>query len=422
MFFDDGRKWFEEKRSGLFIHYGLYSVHELHEQEEWRYSVPQEQYDKLIHEFDPRRLDPAEWLDAAESAGLEYLVLTAKHHDGFCLWNTAETNFNVMNSPFGKDIIALVAEECHRRDFPLVLYYSAVDWHHPAYPNLGRHHEIATDPSKHDLPAYVEFVKRQLTELFSNYGKIHGLWWDMNVPEYQDPSVNELVRRLQPGVIINNRGFGPGDFSTPERSFQSEATLPFVSATEACDCIGMSSWSYRADEDYHSLRSLERKCAVYTALGGNFLLGASPGRNGIYADKPKQILKAFGAWHKKVKPALTAPPCPGVVNAPNILCTGGGRELNLVLLEPANGETLFLPGLTETPVKAEILNTGETVEATMEPNVYTMKSPPMLRLRRLPCNRMNDEIQVIRLTFAGPVIHAADIKGETDRSGSVAKE
>ena len=421
MFFNDGRKWFEEKRSGMFVHYGLYAIHQLHEQEEWRYGVPHEKYVELIHEFDPPQFDPAGWIDAAQSAGLEYMVMTTKHHDGFCLWDTRETDYNVMNTPFGKDIIRLVADECHKRDFPLVLYYSVVDWNHPAYPNLGRHHEITTDPSKHDMPAYVEYVKRQLTELCTEYGKIHGLWWDMNVPEYQDPSVNELVRRLQPGIVINNRGFGPGDFSTPERSFQSEATLPFSSATEACECIGMCSWAYRADEDYHSVRKLERTCSIYTALGGNFLLGASPDRRGIYADKPKQILKSFGEWHRKVVSALTAPPCHGVVNAPNILCTGGGKELNLILIESVQGETLFLPGLTEVPVKAEILNTGETVDFTMEPNVYTMKMPPMLRLRRLPCDRMNDEIQVIRLTFAEPVIHASAVTGKQDRSGSVAQ-
>ena len=190
------------------------------------------------------KFNPAEWLDLAESAGMEYLVFTAKHHDGFCMWNTRGTDYNVMNTPYRRDVLGMLADECHKRAFPLVLYYSAVDWHQPNYPNLGRHHEITTDPAGHDMDAYMDFLKCQIRELCSNYGTIHGFWWDMNVPQHVDRSVNEMIRSLQPLAVINNRGYDEGDFSTPERNFQEDATIPFATPTEACESVGVNSWGY----------------------------------------------------------------------------------------------------------------------------------------------------------------------------------
>ena len=140
--FNDGRDWFFEKRFGLMVHWGIYSVGARHEQELQRMKTPVAVYESYARRFDPVKFDPAQWLDMAQEAGMEYLVFTTKHHDGFCMWDTAQTDYNIMHTPYGRDVVGLLAEECHKRNFPLVLYYSVVDWHHPAYPNLGRHHEI----------------------------------------------------------------------------------------------------------------------------------------------------------------------------------------------------------------------------------------------------------------------------------------
>ena len=409
------KHWFHEKRFGMFVHWGIYAVGGIHEQQQMRLHVPAAEYQKYAEQFNPVKFDPAQWLDLAQETGMEYLVFTAKHHDGFCLWDTKETDYNIMNTPYGKDVLRMLADECHKRNFPLEIYYSCVDWHHPAYPNIGRHHEIITDPRFYDMDAYMAFLKRQIRELCTNYGTIHGIWWDMNVSGWQDPSVAEMINSLQPQAVINNRGYGPGDFSTPERDFQAEAAYPFAKPTEACDSIGQNSWGYRRDEDYFSVRKLERQISLYTSLGGNFLLNAGPDETGCFPEKARSILSRIGKWHKPVAKALTAKPCYGLLKLPGILCTGEGRELNLIMLNPPAGESLRLRGLQWMPKKAILLNSGEALTVTHGPET----EPNTPALKHLPVDRMNDEIQVIRLEFEDDVIHPADTTVYEDKSGSV---
>lgn len=401
---DDPRNWFTKKRYGMFIHWGIYAVGGIHEQERWRYGTPEKIYESYMEKFDPGKFDPAQWLDMIQENGMEYLVFTAKHHDGFCMWDTKETSFNIMNTPYKKDIVGMLAEECHKRDFPLELYYSCVDWHHKAYPNLGRHHEIVTDPAFHNMEEYMDFLKRQIRELCSNYGKIHGIWWDMNVPEHREESVHELIHSLQPAAVINNRGYAEGDYSTPERNFLANGFLPFANLTEACDSVGMNSWAYRKDEDYFSVRKLEKQISLYTGLGGNFLLNAGPDETGCFPEKAKDILSRIGVWYKKTGKGLVSTPCPGVVKNASFICTGGGKKLYLIFLDPPAGETVNLEGFAVLPEKAVILNTGREVTATLEPMSYTLHGEKRLRLRDLPADEMNDEIYVIELTFAENVI------------------
>lgn len=268
--FGDLRDWFFEKRFGLFVHWGIYSVGERHEQELWRFGTPREEYERYAECFNPVNFNPRAWLDAAENAGMQYLVFTAKHHDGFCMWDTHETDFNIMNTPYRRDVLGMLADECHKRNFPLVIYYSAVDWHHPQYPNLGRHHEIVTAPEKHDMDAYMRFLKAQVRDYARTTERFTGSGGDMNVPKYVDDSVNEMIRNLQPAAVINNRGYGEGDFSTPERNFQENPTLPFAAPTEACDSIGVNSWGYRREEDYYSVYVLGTQDRVHSCVGRKF--------------------------------------------------------------------------------------------------------------------------------------------------------
>lgn len=402
--FNDARDWFLNKRFGLFIHWGIYSVGAVHEQELQRFGTSWEQYLGYMRRFDPEHFDPAQWLDLAQENGMEYLVFTTKHHDGFCMWDTRETDFNIMHTPFKKDILAMLAEECHKRKFPLELYYSIVDWHHPAYPNIGRHHEIKTDPAKHDKDRYLDFLKKQIRELCTNYGEIHGIWWDMNVAQWDEPSISAMIRELQPAALINNRGFGKGDYVTPERNYDGDPTVPFAAPTEACNSTGVNSWGYRRNEDYFTALALERQLASNMALGGNYLLNLGPKPDGSFPDEQIVLLRTLGDWYRKVSRALREPPCYGVLENKKIFCTGGGNTVNLIVTENLSSSTLYLEPLNILPEKAVLLNTGEEIEATLEHIVYRKGNPPILRLRNIPADHLNGEIPVFRLTFSDPVI------------------
>ena len=401
--FNDGRDWFLEKRFGLFIHWGLYAIHAIQEQEQQRYKVPADEYVKLINKFNPKAFDPDEWLDLAQDAGMEYMTFTSKHHDGFCLWDSKLTDFNVMNSPYGKDVVKMLADACHRRDFPLEIYYSVVDWHHPAYPNIGRHHEINTDPAHHDWEKYMEFLKGQVRELCSNYGEIHGIWWDMNVPSHKDPSVHEMIRRLQPKALINNRGFDEGDYTTPERDFDPEGANPddmaFKRPTEACQSVGVNSWGYRKDEDYFSVRYFMRNIDRTLAMGGNYLLNIGPDALGRIPARSKRILSGIGKWMRAVRGAFDAEPATGLFADRRLLATRRGGDVYVHCPEGLDCATINLRPFDRVPTSAILLNTGKPVDFTLDQIVYERGLPPALRLRGLDADKLEGAVPVFKLTF-----------------------
>ncbi len=140
--FGDGRDWFFEKRLGLFIHWGIYAVGGWHEQHMYRKRLSRAEYAPFLGQFNPVKFEPERWLDLAQEAGMGYLTFTCKHIDGFCMWDTRQTEYKVTRTPYGKDTLARLAEACHKRKFPLCLYYSCADMHHPNYPNAGRSYEL----------------------------------------------------------------------------------------------------------------------------------------------------------------------------------------------------------------------------------------------------------------------------------------
>lgn len=404
--FGDGRDWFFEKRFGLFLHWGLYAIHGWHEQEQWRGRVDRREYGKLQAQWNPVRYNPDEWLDLAEEVGMRYVCLTTKHHDGFCLWDTKQTDFNTMNTPYGKDIVGMLAEACHRRGFPLCLYYSCADWHHPNYPNQGRHHELP-GPLPGDEPdhaRYLEYLKAQVEELCTQYGEIHGFWWDMNVEKHVDPSINQRIRELQPKAVINNRGYDEGDFGTPERDYDqgADAPLTFERPTEACQSVGIESWGYRVDEDYYTDRHLQRSLDKYLARDANYLLNVGPTADGRIAEKPAAILKRLGKWYRSVRESFEGvEPASSLVANREVLLTRRGNTVYVHLYRDPVGEAVKLKPLAVAPRKATLLNTGEPVDFAVElvPSDH-VEHKPYLRLRGLPVNEWANAVLVVKLEFA----------------------
>jgi len=419
--FGDGRDWFFEKRFGMFVHWGIYAIPAWHEQHQWRSRVPRAEYVRLAEQWNPVKFDPNAWLDLLERAGMKYLCLTTKHHDGFCLWDTRETTFNTMRTPYRRDIVRMVADACHRRGIPLCLYYSIADWNHPNYPNQGRHHELPPQPGDQpDWDKYLEFLKAQVRELCTNYGEIHGFWWDMNVPKHVDRSINAMIRRLQPKAVINNRGFDEGDFGTPERDYDTVAAeaAAFDRPTEACQSVGMESWGYRKDEDYYTDRHLLRSIDRYLARGANYLLNVGPTAEGVIPEPAADILRRIGKWHAAVKESLEDVDLYShLTTNRNVLLTGRGQTLYVHLHKDPPGDAVKLRPIAAAPTRAVLLNDGRAVEWTIEmaPSDHA-EQRGYLRLRRLPVNEMSNTVLVVRLDFDRPLEELAAPKPDKTTS------
>jgi alpha-L-fucosidase len=403
--FGDGRDWFFEKRFGMFVHWGLYSIPAWHEQYQWRARIPRAEYIKLAGHWNPSKFNPEEWLDIMEMAGMKYITITTKHHDGFCLWDTKQTKFNTMNTPFKKDIIGMLSDACHKRKVPLCFYYSIADWNHPNYPNQGRHHELpGPEPGDNpDWDKYMEFLKAQVKELCTNYGIINGFWWDMNVPLYKDPSVNAMIRTLQPSAVINNRGFDEGDFGTPERDFDtaSAEAKTFDRPTEACQSVGMESWGYKKDEDYYSDLHLERSIDRYLARDANYLLNVGPTAAGLIPDESLGILERLGEWYLSVEESFdNVEAAPQLLESRDILVTRRDKTVYIHFNKGLTGNGFKLKPVNILPEKAILLNNNKHVDCVVDlsPSDH-IEQKKYLRLRNLPANELANSILVVKLVF-----------------------
>ena len=398
--FNDGRDWFLDKRFGMFIHWGIYSSRGKTEWERKTDNVSKEEYDKSIQDFTAENFDPAQWLDVARKAGMEYIVFTTKHHDGFCMWDTKYTSYNVMQTPFGKDPLRMLADECHKQKFPLVLYYSCMDWGHENYPNDGSCNSVLSDPSKHDMSLYMEFVKNQIRELCSNYGEIHGLWWDGNCRRHSDWEVNAIARSLQPNIVINNRGFSSdGDYTTPERSGK-EDDAPFNTPTEACDSVSCNGWNYQMDGDFYSSRYLCESIARFIGHGGNYLLNIAPSASGQLQEQGVELLSRISPWFQSVKEALYAPHQQWVLYNKNYFCTGRDNILYIFLMVPPSKSILRFIPFNSPAEKVILLNTGEELPSFCEVNGI---KEPVLTVRHFPVEKLYGEVPVLKVTFDKPI-------------------
>lgn len=410
--FGDGRDWFFTHRFGLFVHWGLYALGEWHEQEQFRRPVPRDEYAEQISRFNPVRFDLEAWLDLVEEVGMSYVTFTTKHIDGFCMFDSAHTDYKITNTPYGRDVLAMLAEACHRRDLPLCLYYSVADMHHPNYPNAGRSYELPVPApgDEPDLGLYLAYVEAQLRELLTNYGTIHGVWWDANVIGHQDPCFRELIRSLQPSAVINGRGFDgqwpaqeAGDFSTPERDYDAsgEPLLAYTRPTEACQAVGIESWGYRAGEDYYTDAYLIRSIDKVMAKGGNYLLNVGPKADGTFPDEAVRMLQVIGEWYGRVREAVEdVVPATELTTNREVLLTRRGKTLYVHLHQPPRGDAVILAPLRVRPRSAVLMNTGEPVQTALARLPGRYEDPePCLRLCRLPVNQYPDTALVVKLEF-----------------------
>ncbi len=408
--FGDERDWFFKARFGMFIHWGLYAIPAEQEQVWLRKNWNADDYIQLIDQFNPKHFNPDHWLDLAQQAGMDYLTFTTKHLDGFCLWDSPDTRFNTMHTPYGRDVLRQLSEACHARNFPLCLYYSVIDWHQKNYPNSGCGHElqgpkVGDDPN---LDFYLKYLRTQIRQLCTDYGKIHGFWWDGNDIKHIDPSFNRLIHELQPGAVINNRGFDEGDFGTPERDWDTGAQQArcYHTPTEACNSVGMHSWGYRSNEDFFSDLYLQQAIASTLAKGGNYLLNIGPDAEGRIPENQAAILKRIGQWFSKVKEALVkTDPVSELIANPDILVTQRNESIYVVLHKQPAGQMVVLRSIKTLPRAATLLNTGQSIRASIQwlPNQDPAPKADCLALHDLPINELAGEVMVVKLTFDQPL-------------------
>jgi alpha-L-fucosidase len=222
----------------------------------------------------------------------------------------------------------------------------------------------------------------------------------MNVPKHVDPSINEMIRQLQPAAVINNRGFDAGDFGTPERDYKDDSTIAFERRTEACQSVGVESWGYRADEDYYTDRHLIRSIDRYLARDANYLLNVGPRGDGTLPPAGVEILGRIGKWYAAVKESLEdVQPASSLTSNRNVLLTRRGNTLYVHIVDPVSSAVKLAP-IDAAPTRATLLNTGKPIDfaAEMVPSEHVAHKP-CLRLRNLPANEMAATVMVVKLEF-----------------------
>lgn len=317
---DSERKnWFVHDRFGMIIHFGLYS---LHTQGAWyrsRQELPHEHILKYFNRFNPDLYDPGDWARRARNAGMTHMTLTSKHHDGFCLWPTGETDFNVSNTPYGRDLIGPFVEACRAEGLKVGLYYSLIDWSHrdfaidPFHP-LRNIEDLEGYNAKCDVARYQAFMKAQVTELLTQYGEISHFFPDFSYPRATHRGVSgkgrdywdsegllALVRELQPNAIVNNRLDLldlEADFYTPECFVPHEAPLRKGRPVDFESAFTMSErWSYNRDEqNWKSPHQLIRVLVDMVSMGGNLMMNVGPTGRGILDQRTMAALDTYANW------------------------------------------------------------------------------------------------------------------------------
>lgn len=312
-------EWFVHDRFGMFIHWGLYALPARHEWIKNLEKITEEKYQKYFEYFDPDMYDPREWARAAKKAGMKYAVLTTKHHEGFCLFDSAYTDYKATNTKAGRDLVREYVDAFREEGLKVGFYYSLIDWHHPDFPIDPLHPRRDDDNidelnKGRDIRRYAEYMRNQVTELLTNYGKIDILWFDFSYPnsEYRgmkgkgklDWEAEELIataRRLQPEIIIDNRTEIEQDLWTPEQ-YQPTDWIRDDDGNrvvwEACQTFS-GSWGYHRDEStWKTPEMLIRMLVNTVSCGGNLLMNVGPTARGYFDDRAVNALDAIGSWMK----------------------------------------------------------------------------------------------------------------------------
>ena len=309
--------WWHDARFGMFVHWGLYSVVGRHEWVQNTEQIPRDEYEAVAMRFKPEPNCARQWAKLAKTAGMKYMVLTTKHHDGFCLWDTDTTDYNAAKTGPGRDLVAEYVDACRAEGLKVGFYFSMMDWHH-----RDGFKCLKGEPAR---KRFVAYIHAQVRELMSRYGKIDILWYDVSYPleakGWESAKLNRMVRKLQPDIIINDRSQIPEDFGTPEESITAAGE---GRAWEACMTFnGSWGWVDTTDDAWHSARQVVLMLRRCVAGGGNLLLNIGPKPDGSVPAQAVERLTKVGKWMKLYGKKLVYGPRPRadrLHDAANMIC------------------------------------------------------------------------------------------------------
>jgi alpha-L-fucosidase len=320
---DGDTSWFVHDRFGLFIHWGLYALPARHEWVKSNERITTAEYEKYLRHFDPDLYAPKLWAEAAANAGMKYFVVTTKHHEGFCLWDTALTDYKATNTPYGKDLLHPMVDAFREKNLHVGFYHSLIDWHHPDYTLDAVHPQrddaaVRAADAERKMSRYADYLHGQTRELLTQFGKVDILWYDFtpgpdgdktrNLPgknreSWRSDELIKLVRQLQPGIILDDRLDLPygWDIKTPEqfqpRGWVHHEGKPVV--WEACQTFS-GSWGYHRDESsWKSVEMLVEMLIDTVSKGGNLLLNVGPTGRGEFDERALSRLAGMGEWMKR---------------------------------------------------------------------------------------------------------------------------
>jgi alpha-L-fucosidase len=413
--------WFSESRFGMFVHWGLYALAARHEWVKNREQLTDEDYQRYFDHFDPDLYDPAQWARLAKDAGMRYIVLTTKHHEGFCLWDSAHTDYKATRTPCGKDLIAPFVEAVRAEGLKVGFYHSLIDWHHPEFPVDSLHPQREDEAFKaaaegRDISKYADYLHAQVHELLTGYGRIDylffdfsyrdrpGYWGGKGADDWRSPELLEMVRKLQPGIIVNDRLDIPGDFVTPEQ-YQPAGPMTVDGREvpwEACQTLN-GSWGFDRDNlDYKSPDLLVRMLIDSVAKGGNLLLNVGPDGRGQIDPRARRTLADIGAWMRLNSRSIYGCGPSDFTAPPDCRYTQRGDRLYLHMFAWPFRH-LHLPGLAGRVKYAQFLHDASeirtrVIDPAQKAGNTTMGAPaPDALTLDLPVQRPDVAVPVIEL-------------------------
>jgi alpha-L-fucosidase len=415
----DRTAWLTQARFGLFIHWGIYAAAARHEWVKSREQLTDEQYQAYFDHFDPDLYDPAAWAEAAWQAGMRYFVVTTKHHDGFCLWDTDLTDYKATNTPYGRDLLRPLVEAFRERGFKVGFYHSLIDWHHPEFP-VDLFHPQRDDEdfraahAGRDISKYADYLHGQVRELLTRFGRIDIMWYDFSYPgrgfgakgraDWRSEELLALTRELQPDIIVNNRlDLDTADVTTPEQ-FQPPGPVtgpdgqPLV--WEACQTLN-GSWGYDRDNlDWKPSDLLVRMLVDGVSKDGNLLLNVGPTARGEFEPRALERLRDVGAWMRQHERSIRGAGPSAHTPPPDCRYTQRGNRLYLHLLAWPMRHA-HLPGLQGKVEYAQFLHDASEVKR-LEPagnphNTDVVGMAPGTLTLELPVQRPEVALPVIEL-------------------------